>query len=164
MWAAARSILAGLLCLTPAAAGADGAWSLDRSPDFRTGETTVAASTLYREGPVAKGAVVRCSRGSLDVYVEFGEPLGSERSTVRYRADRAEWKREEWKVSADGTAVFARDEVDVARLWMRGARFVIEASGPRGELRRAAFVLTGSGEPIRRVLEACKVPASTSAR
>jgi hypothetical protein len=139
-------------------AHAAGAWSFDRSSDPQTGETILAASTLYREGAITRGAVVRCSRRALDVYVELGEPLGSERSSVRYRSDKGDWKQAEWFVSPDGTAVYPRDKVEIARLWMRGARFVIEASDARGELRRAAFVLTGSSKPIRAVLEACGVP------
>ncbi len=156
MRAAVRSILAGLLWATPAVAQTDGVWSLDQSSDPRTGEPILAASTLYREGAIAKGAIVRCSAGELAVYVEFGQQLGGERMSVRYRADRDAWKRDAWTVSKDGTATFARDKAGIARLWMRGARFVIEASDARGVRYRAAFVLTGSSEPIRRVLEACK--------
>jgi hypothetical protein len=60
-------------------------------------------------------------------------------------------------VSSDGTAVFARDQVEIARLWMRSARFVIETTSEQYEPRRAAFALTGSGRVIRRVLEQCGI-------
>src|SRR5262245_647853 len=151
-----HSVLVGLLSLASAKALADAAWSLERSSDPRTGATLATAFTIYREGPLAKGAVVRCRERTLEVYVELGEPLGRARAPVKYRADKSGWRSEEGAVSSDGSAVFARNQAEIARLWMRGARFVIETTSARGEPRRAAFVLTGSSQVIRRVLEQCQ--------
>lgn len=151
-----RLMISASIALTSASlAGAATNWSLYQSADPLTDQHVVTASTSYSEGWREKQVAVRCVGKKLEVFVHFGEFLSTDDVTIRYRFDKNSLVEENWATSAKGTAVFANESADIARLLMRGKRFIIEAVDFRGQPYRATFDLKGSSEKIASVLKEC---------
>lgn len=146
------SIAVVALLAVPALAQA-ASWQLEEKQDPLTDESVSTASLL--EG--RQGAVVRCKKRNLDTYFNVGDYLGNKLIEVRYRVDKQPLVSDRWLPSADGTAVFASDEADVARQLLSGTTLVIEATDFRGQPHRATFNLEGASVAIEPVLRACGV-------
>ncbi|OGS81731.1 MAG: hypothetical protein A2061_02540 [Gallionellales bacterium GWA2_59_43] len=102
-------------------------WVLDEKVDPLTEEKVSTAISSYAAGLAQRSAVVRCKGKKLEVYFGFGEFLDNDQVPVRYRLDKKPLVDEKWFPSAEGTAVFAREDADVARLLLKGTTFIIEA-------------------------------------
>lgn len=120
-----------------------------------TDETVEIASTSYKEGTQLRGLLVRCTNKKLDIYVEFGEYLSNKSVDVRYRIDKNQLVEESWFPSARGTAVFAKEDADLARQMLGGSTMIVEAHDYRGQSYRATFDLVDGKSSITKVLESC---------
>lgn len=132
-------------------------WALDEKVDPLTDEKVTTALSSYAVGLAQRSAVVRCKGTKLEVYFGFGEFLNNDQVPVRYRLDKEPLVDEKWFPSAEGTAVFAHEDADIARLLMKGSTFIIEAEDFRGQPHRASFDLSGTKQTLSRVLKQCGV-------
>ena len=130
---------------------------MDEKTDPLTDEKVTTAISSYTVGLAQRSAVVRCKGTKLEVYFGFGEFLDNDRVPVRYRLDKEPPLDEKWFPSAEGTAVFAREDADIARLLMKGTTFIVEAKDFRGQPHRASFDLSGARQTLSRVLQQCGV-------
>lgn len=148
-----------LIIFLPMMVGAGPSWVLDQKVDPLTDEKIATAFSSYSVGVSRRAVGVRCTNKKFDISFGFGEFLNSRGKSVyvRYRVDKAPLVREQWSASVDGTAVFAKDDVGLARLLMNGATFIIEAEDFRGQPHRATFDLTGAADALEPVLRQCGV-------
>lgn len=128
-------------------------WQLTEKQDELTDEAITTAT--FAELDSRQGAVVRCKNRKLETYFSFGKYLGNKLTTVRYRIDKQPLIEEYWSPSADGTALFAREEAGIARAMLSGTNIVLEAKDFRGQPHRASFDLEGASVAIEPVLRAC---------
>lgn len=147
--------MAGLAYVSLATASPS--WVLDEKIDPLTDQKISTAISSYSVGLAQRSAVVRCKGTKLEVYFGFGEFLNNDRVPVRYRLDKEPLAEEKWFPSAEGTAVFAGEDADIARLLLKGSTFIIEAEDFRGQPHQASFDLTGSKQTLTRVLQQCGV-------
>ncbi len=152
-----QSLCRWLLVFVPTAAVAGSGWLLDKKVDPLTDQNVVTALSSYSVGITKRTAIVRCTGAKLEVYFDFGEFLNNDLVPIRYRVDKASLVDEEWFPSADGTAVFAKEGAELARLLMGGSMLIIEAQDFRGQPHRASFDLTGANTALKPVLEQCGV-------
>lgn len=153
-----KLIAISIACLAHAStATASQRWVLDEKIDPLTDERVTTAISKYSIGLAQRSAIVRCKGTSLEVYFGFGEFLNNDRVPVRYRVDKEPLVEGKWLPSAEGTAVFAREDADIARLLLKGTTFIIEAEDFRGQPHRASFELTEARQPLSIVLQQCRV-------
>ena len=140
-------IFAGLVAfytVEPASAG----WELEKKTDPLTDKVIATATSSYLEGTTRRAAIVRCTGLQLEVLFVFGEFLGDGNVLIKYRADRLPPVDASWLPSANGTAVFADNDADIARMLAKGTSFIIEAMDFRGQPHRSTFDLNGAAQPI----------------
>ena len=149
---------ATIACLAHASLAMAGpGWVLDEKVDPLTDEKIATAMSNYAVGLAQRSAVVRCKGTKLEVYFGFGEFLNNDRVPVRYRLDKNPLVDEKWFPSAEGTAVFAHEDAEIARLLIKGTTFIIEAEDFRGQPHRASFDLSGARQTLSHVLQQCGV-------
>ncbi|MDR0769662.1 MAG: hypothetical protein LBE75_00470 [Burkholderiales bacterium] len=151
-----RATSVAILAHTSLAIAGSG-WVLDEKIDPLTDERVATATSSYAVGLAKRSAIVRCKGTKLEVYFGFGEFLNNDLVPVRYRLDKELLVDEKWFPSAEGTAVFAREDTDIARLFMKGTTFIIEAEDFRGQPHRASFDLSGARKILSRVLQQCSL-------
>lgn len=149
------AVAATILCM--GRANAD--WSVASSIDPLTGQAIATAASSYDDGGFIRSAVVRCTGTRLEVLVGFQEFLDTDLVPVRYRIDTQPLESQKWNPSADGTAVFASEQADIARAMLTGHQLIVEATDFRGVAHRATFELAGAQDSIKSVLEKCQISA-----
>lgn len=132
-------------------------WVLDEKIDPLTDEKVSTATSSYSVGLVQRSAFVRCKGTKLEVYFGFGEFLNNDQVPVRYRLDKEPLVDDKWFPSAEGAAVFAREDAEIARLLIKGNTFIIEAKDFRSQPHRASFDLSGTRKTLSRVLQQCGI-------
>lgn len=137
------------------AATATSGWVFSKSVDSLTDKNIATAMSSHKDGLDQRTAVVRCAGEKLEIYFGFGGFLNDDRVPVRYRLDKHPLVKAMWLPSADGSAVFATEAADLARLLMKAKTFVIEATDFRGKPYRASFGLAGAKKKISAVLKQC---------
>jgi len=150
-----RITLVALLACVDASAQTLG-WQLTEKQDALTDESVTTAT--WADAGSRQGAVVRCKNKSLEAYFTLGQYLGSKITKVRYRIDKQPLVDEYWMPSADGTAVFAREQAAIARAMLHASSIVVEATDFRGQPHRGTFNLEDASVAIEPVLRACGAP------
>lgn len=141
--------------LTAKLATAAQEWTFSTKVDALTEKRVSTAMSGQAQDVDGHAVVVRCTDGSLETYFNFGQYLGNEDITVRYRLDTQPLVEAKWSPSADGTAVFSSEPTATARLLTTGKSLIIEAVDFRGQHYRATYNLTGAAQAIEKVLQAC---------
>ena len=126
-------------------------WTLTETSDPFTDEQSVSVRAVVGDVNI----VVRCMDNRLETYVNVDDFLGDDRLDVRYRFDSLQAQEEQWYPSADGTAVFANNDSDVARRLMAASRFAFEVRDFRGVPHQAVGDLPSDSSGLESVLNAC---------
>jgi hypothetical protein len=148
-------LIGGFLFLECAAAIANSGWVVEKKTDPLTDEGVTTAISTYSAGRVKRTVVVRCIGKQLNVIFDFGEFLNNDQVPIRYRLNKTPLTEAKWFPSAEGTAVFADEDAEIARMLMQGGTFIVEAEDYRGQPHRSTFNLSGSSGAIQPVLKQC---------
>lgn len=144
--------LIALMFVVTVQAEPTGAWRFDE----RFTNTKLAQIDVERAGQKTARAFLRCYNGrQLDAVVIVGPALAGRRTPVRYRFDDGEWQEASWVTTAGGDGVFAADAHAFALQLATRSALSFEARGEDEQMHAARFSLSGSRDPIERVLAAC---------
>lgn len=135
---------------------------IKKSVDPLTDKTIVAAFLEADEGRSTFGERIalflRCKDGELNLWIKWGNYLGSDRPTVTLRIGAAPAKDERWRLSADKTATFHPFPLRLPRVIQQltaAGRFVAQVTPYNENPVTAVFDLTGIEEIAPQVLEPC---------
>lgn len=118
--------------------------------------------TTYADEPVRTGYEsirpslhIRCQEGSIDVYIAWGMFIGTDSARLTTRYDSYNADEDEWKVSTDNTATFARNSILEMSFLAAADRFIARVT-PYGESPVvASFDVSGLSEIVGQVRKAC---------
>ena len=144
-----------------AVSATSGDWVIgDIESDPLTDEPTALLGLISESGTNAFGdpitLLIRCRNGETDLFISWGDYLGSGPARVTTRVGYGEPRARRWSLSTDGTATFLTgDAISFVKNLIGETSLVAQTQPYREGNSKALFDLTGIEDALVNVREAC---------